>query len=85
MMLSFPEVLQKCHDIDAAVKGSVDWMLSIQQPNGNTPCATDEIRVRRSEEDELVHWCHGAPGNIYMYVRAYMYWRDEKYMQAALR
>lgn len=46
---------------------SVNYILSLQQPNGNFPCATDEIRRKRPESDELVHWCHGASGNNGLY------------------
>ena len=42
------------------------------------------VRSRRPEEEELVHWCHGAPGTVYLLARAFLVWRDEKYM-AALR
>ena len=38
----------------------------------------------RLAEHELVHWCHGAPGTVYLLARAFLVWRDEKYM-AALR
>ena len=45
------------------IRTSVDWLLAIQQPNGNFAPATDEIgHSQRSEQNELVHWCHGAPG-----------------------
>ena len=36
----------------------------------------------RGPEEELVHWCHGAPGTVYLLARAYTVWRDEKYMVA---
>ena len=35
-------------------------------------------------EEELVHWCHGAPGTVYLLARAWLTWREEKYL-AALR
>ena len=44
------------------IKGSVDYVLSLQSNNGNFPCAMDEVQHKQSESDELVHWCHGAPG-----------------------
>jgi hypothetical protein len=47
------------------VKASADYLLSLQSRSGNFPCATDELGNRaRPETDELVHWCHGAPGNL---------------------
>lgn len=35
------------------------------------------------ETDELVQWCHGAPGFILMYCAAYRVFHDEKYLNAA--
>lgn len=64
MLLSFPAYLQSDLRAEQDVKASVDYLLSLQTRSGNFPCATDELRSRaRSEADELVHWCHGAPGN----------------------
>lgn len=33
----------------------------------------------------LVHWCHGAPGAIFMFCRAYSVYSDRLYIEAALR
>merc|ERR1712172_65032 len=84
MLVGRAGYLQHCSQ-SAALRASVDWLLSLQTPAGNFPCATDELGPRsRRLEDELVHWCHGAPGTVYLLARAYPVWRDEKYM-AALR
>jgi len=46
------------------IKRCIDILISLQTTNGNFPCAMDELNARkRPEKDELVHWCHGAPGN----------------------
>lgn len=64
MLLSFPVYLHSDPTAEQDVKASVDYLLSLQTRSGNFPCATDELGSRaRSEADELVHWCHGAPGN----------------------
>lgn len=40
-------------------------MSSLQTSNGNFPTNVSKLKSKqRSEEDELVHWCHGAPGNF---------------------
>ena len=39
----------------------------------------------RLAEHELVHWCHGAPGMIYLFAKAWLALKDEKYKLAALR
>lgn len=67
------------------VVSSVDYVLAIQQSNGNFPCATDEITRKRPPENELVHWCHGSPGTVYLMARAYKVMGDPKYLQSALK
>lgn len=47
------------------VKPSVDYVCSLRFPLGNyPPCVGDE-------RDLLVHWCHGAPGVVFMLLQAY--------------
>lgn len=65
------------------IKASVDYLLALQTEQGNFPCATDEININGpSEEYDLVHWCHGAPGVVYLMARAYIVFGDEKYLQS---
>lgn len=47
------------------VKPSVDYVCQLKFPSGNYPPCIDDTR------DLLVHWCHGAPGVIYMLLQAY--------------
>lgn len=35
---------------------------------------------KRNTEKRLVHWCHGAPGAIYFFLRAYQIFNDHKYL-----
>lgn len=65
---SFPGWLQQHPDVATLLRQTVDAVAALQQPNGNFPCAMDEVTAAgsgggRPQEDELVHWCHGAPGN----------------------
>ncbi len=46
------------------VKETVDWVLSKQLPSGNL------ISSLNSKEDKLVHWCHGSPGAIFLFLEA---------------
>ena len=40
----------------------------------------------RRPEDDLVHYCHGAPGTVYMLAKAKMLWpTDLKYTQSLAR
>lgn len=46
------------------IKKCIDVLISLQTANGNFPTKMVGLESnQRSEEDELVHWCHGAPGN----------------------
>ena len=29
--------------------------------------------------------CHGAPGTVYLFVKAFLVWRDDAFLNAALR
>ena len=40
---------------------------------------------QRPPENELVHWCHGSPGTVYLMARAYKVMGDPKYLQSALK
>ena len=83
MLISVPGYLEGIGDCQARddIKASIDFLLAMQTPSGNFPCAMDEAPPYRSRPDseELVHWCHGAPGMIYMLAKAYLVWNDEKY------
>nr|AFK11162.1 lanC-like protein 1 [Callorhinchus milii] len=59
------------------VKPSVDYVCHLKFPSGNfPPCLGDT-------GDNLVHWCHGSPGLIYMLIQAYKVFKQEKYLQDA--
>ncbi|GLH07166.1 LanC-like protein 3 homolog [Gryllus bimaculatus] len=86
MILTVPGYLQSDPKAEFDVRTSVDYLLNLQTASGNFPCATDELgRRARSESDELVHWCHGAPGVVYLMAKAYLHWKDEKYLQACIK
>ena len=89
MLISVPGYLEGIGDCQARddIKASIDFLLAMQTPSGNFPCAMDEAPPYRSRPDseELVHWCHGAPGMIYMLAKAYLVWNDEKYLAGALK
>ncbi|GAB6031012.1 LanC-like protein 3 [Chamberlinius hualienensis] len=84
MMLCFPKCYESDENAQRDIKGAVDYMLDLQQSNGNFPTAVDEIN-RRPSENELIHWCHGAPGVVYLMAKAWLIWKDERYLQACLK
>lgn len=66
MLLSCNEFIKSDPDAERDIRASVDFFLSLMQPNGNIAPAMDEVGPRahhRPASEELVHWCHGAPGN----------------------
>ncbi len=67
-----PSYLSARPEAATAVRSSLDYLLGLQTPEGNFPCAMDEVDRPRRTKDELVHWCHGAPGTIYVMARAYL-------------
>ncbi|XP_047502916.1 lanC-like protein 3 [Penaeus chinensis] len=85
IMLSFPSWLASRPQAKELIKKSLDVLLQLQTPSGNFPCAMDELDDRRHPDDELVHWCHGAPGTVYLLGKAYMVYREEKYLNACLK
>lgn len=85
MLLSFPSFLKANKEAEQTVHAAVDFMLTLEQDNFNYPPAMDEVKHRRPDKEELVHWCHGAPGIVYMLARAYKVWGDQRYLDACLR
>lgn len=66
-------------DIERTVRPCVDYLLKLRLPSGNCPSSLES-----SSRDELVHWCHGAPGWIYMLCAAYKTFKETKYLSAAV-
>ena len=57
---------QSSSSVQKDIKGSIEYLLSLQTKSGNFPCLSPRHERPRAEEDELVHWCHGAPGFIFL-------------------
>jgi lantibiotic modifying enzyme len=62
------------------IKAAVDSYVGMQDAEGNFPTTLGDVRAKR--EDRLVHWCHGAPGAVYMLAKAYLIFGKEKYLEA---
>ena len=82
MLISFPECYGNNPSVENDIKASIDYMLTYEQRNGNYPPVPDE---QRDDWNELVHWCHGAPGVVYLLAKAFLVWKEEKYLLGALR
>lgn len=61
------------------VKDTIDKILELQNESGNFPSKYAESQAH------LVHWCHGAPGVIYLMAKAYKVFGDEKYLNSCLK
>lgn len=86
VLIQTPKFLESNPAIEKLVQASVDYLLSLQTKTGNFPCALDELdRRSRSQNDELVHWCHGAPGVVYLMAAAYLHWKEERYLDSCLK
>eukprot|EP00064_Thunnus_orientalis_P001630 superscaffoldBa00000112_g1633 len=66
MLLSYQDVLSGVEK--DLVWQSVDFLMN-QEQNCNWPAELGAIIER---ENELVHWCHGAPGVAYLFAKAYL-------------
>ncbi|XP_022219493.1 lanC-like protein 3 homolog [Drosophila obscura] len=65
------------------IKRSIDYFLVLQDADGNFPVALEDLRSGRDKR--LVHWCHGAPGAVYMLAKAYLIFKEEKYLTSLRR
>lgn len=62
------------------IKRSIDFFLTLQDEEGNFPVALEDLKSGR--EKRLVHWCHGAPGAVYLLAKAYLIFKEDKYLKA---
>lgn len=72
--LPLQEIPNKCFRL---LKNTCDYILSKQSENGNFATHAE------SENYELVHFCHGAPGAIPFLLECYEFYQDSKYLRAA--
>ena len=65
--LCVPGYLDQCSSsVQKDIKGSVTYLMSLQTHSGNFPSSSRWIEKPRADKDELVHWCHGASGVVYL-------------------
>lgn len=70
------------HQQQQIVKDTLNILLSTQSADGNFPCLLENSS---NPEHELVHWCHGAPGVIYVLAKAYLLFNDPRYLEACVK
>eukprot|EP01124_Arcella_intermedia_P011524 TRINITY_DN1791_c0_g1_i4.p1 TRINITY_DN1791_c0_g1~~TRINITY_DN1791_c0_g1_i4.p1 ORF type:complete len:543 (-),score=96.58 TRINITY_DN1791_c0_g1_i4:30-1658(-) len=65
------------------IKMTLDYYLTIQYPDGNFPTPLDPPYP--DQPDELVQWCHGAPGFMPVLTLGYLAFGKEAYLNSAAR
>lgn len=78
MMLESP----MSNDKTQLVKATIDQLLTMQTADGNFPCTLEDSG---KSEHKLVHWCHGAPGVIYVFAKAFIVFKEQKYLDSCLK
>jgi hypothetical protein len=78
--LSFPEFLRVNPEAEKLVRDSIDFLLTIRKPNGNFPSSMESSGAK-----DLVHWCHGAGGVVFLLAKAFTHFKDSKYLDACVR
>ncbi|KAF5280888.1 hypothetical protein FQR65_LT03037 [Abscondita terminalis] len=78
ILLSVPGYLDANPSDAKHVKNTVDYLLAVQDAEGNFPTATDGV----GKKQHVIHWCHGAPGVIYLMAKAYLIWNEDKYLHS---
>ncbi|OWR46890.1 putative Lancl1 protein [Danaus plexippus plexippus] len=82
MLLSVPGYLEYNKSAAQDIKSTVEFIASLQTEEGNWPCCMEEVGL---SDHKLVHWCHGAPGTVYLMAKAYLVFKDQKYYNACVR
>lgn len=73
----FPQLNQK----QQLVKETIDMLLQMQTADGNFPTVLEDAG---KGDHKLVHWCHGAPGAVYLFAKAYIVFKEQKYLTSCL-
>lgn len=84
-LLQFPWYVASDPSVESDIRASVEFLLHVQTPRGNFPCDLDDVAKPRRSQDELVHWCHGAPGVVLLMAKAYLVWQDPRYLESCVR
>ncbi len=86
MFLSVPGYLSARPKVNAAVKKTLAYLLKLQRKDGHFPCDMVEARrKKRKGTTDLVQWCHGAPGVVYLMAKAYEVYGGQEYLMAAIK
>ncbi|KAK7082421.1 Glutathione S-transferase lancl1 [Halocaridina rubra] len=76
MLLQVKEYLND-KELQEKIKPTIDYMCSLQFPSGNMPSSLG------NKTDRLIHWCHGAPGGVFLFAKAYEVFGNQSYLDQA--
>ena len=79
-LLRVPGFIEHNPEAEKDIRESVNWIVSTQSYDGNFPCSMGELKDPRDYDDQLVQWCHSAPGTASLLARSYLLWSDQHYM-----
>ncbi|XP_059059084.1 lanC-like protein 3 [Achroia grisella] len=82
MLLTVPGYLDYNNSAAKDIRASVDFIASLQTEEGNWPCCMEEIGL---SDYKLIHWCHGAPGTVYLMAKAYLVYKDDRFYHACVK
>ncbi|KAJ2948575.1 hypothetical protein O0L34_g7828 [Tuta absoluta] len=82
ILMSVPGYLEYNKAADVDIKSTAHFIASLQTDEGNWPCCMEEIGL---SDHKLVHWCHGAPGVVYLMAKAYLVFKDQSFLEACVR
>ncbi|CAJ1414872.1 unnamed protein product [Effrenium voratum] len=75
MLLHVPELLDaQCLD---TIRQTLQWLATARAAPGNWPAVLGDRRA------ECVHFCHGAPGAVFLYCKAYEVLREKQWLDLA--
>ncbi|XP_071528976.1 lanC-like protein 2 [Panulirus ornatus] len=64
-------------ELNELIRPTIDYLCGLQFPSGNMPSSISNTT------DRLVHWCHGAPGAIFLFAKAYQVYGNISYLEHA--
>lgn len=82
MLLTVPGFLESDAASAKDIKITIDFLASIQSKDGNWPTCMEELEQK---EHKLVHWCHGAPGVVYLMAKAFLVFKNQEYLNACIQ
>lgn len=60
------------------IQNTIDYLLTKQFSSANFPSSLE------NESDRLIHWCHGAPGAVFLMLKAYQVFQERRYLDVAI-